>query len=70
MEKWAKGGAIKRLLDRNWVRRVYDPLPNGTERERKAYELTNLGRRALIAEITRLKKLVSVAQTHTAREAS
>jgi DNA-binding PadR family transcriptional regulator len=49
---------------------VDDPLPNGTERERKAYELTELGRRVLNAEIARLEKLVNVAQTQTAEETS
>ena len=28
-------GAIKRLLDRGWIRRANDPLPNSTERKRK-----------------------------------
>ena len=63
-------GAIKRLLNRGWIRRVDDPLPNGTERERKAYDLTELGRSILSAEITRLKELVSVAQIQTAAETS
>lgn len=62
-------GAIKRLLDRGWIRRVDDPLPNGTERERKAYNLTELGRSILNAEFARLKKLVNVAQIQTAEEA-
>jgi len=63
-------GAIKRLLDDGWIRRVDDPLPNGTERERKAYELTELGRRVLSAEIERLHKLVRVAQIQAAEEKS
>jgi DNA-binding PadR family transcriptional regulator len=63
-------GAIKRLLDRGWIRRVDDPLPNGTERERKAYELTDLGSSVLNAELTRLKKLVNVAQRQAVQEAS
>ena len=62
-------GAIKRLLARGWIRRVEDPLPNGTNRERKAYELSNLGRNVLNTELTRLEELVSVAQRHTAQEA-
>ena len=62
-------GAIKRLLNRDWIRRVDDPLPNGTDRERKAYDLTDLGRNVLNAELSRLEKLVSVAQRHTAQEA-
>jgi len=61
-------GAIKRLLDRGWIHRVDDPLPNSTERERKAYVLTEQGWRVLNAEIERLKKLVNVAQVQTAEE--
>jgi DNA-binding PadR family transcriptional regulator len=63
-------GAIKRLLDRDWIKRVTDPIPNSTDRERKAYTLTELGRRVLNAEIQRLQQLVSVAQNQTAEEAS
>lgn len=63
-------GAIKRLLDRGWIRRVDDPLPNSTDRERKSYDLTELGRRVLNAEIARLRKLVSVARNQTAEETS
>jgi DNA-binding PadR family transcriptional regulator len=58
-------GAIKRLLDQGWIRRVDDPLPNTTDRERKSYDLTELGRRMLNAEIERLQRLVKVAQTRT-----
>ena len=61
-------GAIKRLLDRGWIRRVDRPIPNGTDRERKSYDLTELGRRVLNAEIARLQKLVSVARIQTAEE--
>ena len=61
-------GAIKRLLDDGWIRRVDDPLPNSTKRERKAYALTEQGRRAMNAEIERLRKLVIVAQIQTAEE--
>ena len=61
-------GAIKQLLNRDWIRRVHDPLPNGTERERKAYALTELGRWVLNADITRLEKVTLVAQNHTAEE--
>jgi DNA-binding PadR family transcriptional regulator len=63
-------GAIKRLLDRKWIRRVADPVPNSTDRERKAYALTEQGRRALNAEIQRMEKLVSLAQTQTAEGTS
>lgn len=61
-------GAISRLLDRGWIRRVDDPVPNVTDRERKSYALTELGRKVLNAEITRLQKLVSVAEIQTAEE--
>ncbi|MBU2610799.1 MAG: helix-turn-helix transcriptional regulator [Chloroflexi bacterium] len=54
-------GAIQRLLNDGWIRRVEDPLPNSTDRERKAYALTEQGRRLLSAEIERLRKMVSVA---------
>lgn len=63
-------GVIKRLLDRDWIRRVDDPIPNSSNRERKSYDLTELGRRALNTEIARLKNLVNVVQTQTAEETS
>ncbi len=63
-------GAIKRLLDRGWIRRVDDPIPNSTDRERKSYNLTELGRRALNAEIARLQRLVSIVQIQIAEETS
>jgi DNA-binding PadR family transcriptional regulator len=62
-------GATKRLLEDGWIRRVDDPLPNSTQRKRKAYTLTEQGRRVLRAEIERLRRLVNVAQTQTAEEA-
>ena len=59
-------GAIKRLLEQGWIRR----LENGTEvdgaRPRKEYELTDLGRRIFEAEVARLESLVSVARESTA----
>jgi len=63
-------GAIKRLLDRGWIIRVDDPRPNDTRRERKAYALTDQGRRVLNAEVDRLQKLVKVAQIQTVKETS
>jgi len=48
---------------------VDDPIPNGTDRERKSYDLTESGRRALNAEIARLRRLVGVAASQTAEEA-
>ncbi len=61
-------GAIKRLLDDGWIRRVDDPLSDDTKRERKAYALTKRGRRALNAEIERLATLVQIAHIQTAEE--
>ena len=62
-------GAIERLLDQDWIRRVDDPIPNDTNRKRKAYDLTELGRKILNAETARLRKLVSVAVSQTAEDA-
>ena len=55
-------GAIKRLLEHGWIERaeVASGVKNG--RERKAYQLTDLGRRLLKAETARLQSLVAAAQ--------
>ena len=58
-------GALRRLLEQGWIRRVSDPEPNPTDRERKAYALTERGRKVLDAEIERLKSLITTAQQHT-----
>lgn len=63
-------GAIRRLLDQDWIRRVDDSRPDGSSRERKAYALTKFGRRMLRAELERLQKLVAVAEFHTAEGTS
>lgn len=63
-------GGIRRLLDLGWIRRVEDPIPNDTDRERKSYDLTDLGRRVLNAEIARLQKLVAVAEMQAAGQTS
>lgn len=57
-------GALKRLLEHEWIMRVED-RENGTERERKAYTLTNQGQHALKLEIERLRRLVSTARVRT-----
>jgi DNA-binding PadR family transcriptional regulator len=63
-------GALKRLLDQEWIERVDDgSVDNGRAdpgRPRKAYRLTRLGRRNLEAETARLERLVSVARTQRA----
>jgi DNA-binding PadR family transcriptional regulator len=57
-------GALKRLLEQEWIKRVAD-RENSTERERKAYALTNQGRRVLKVETERLQRLVSTARGRT-----
>ena len=63
-------GAIKRLLERGWIRRVNDPIPNGTDRVRKAYVLTELRRRLLNTETERLRNLVNVALIQSVGEST
>lgn len=60
-------GALKRLLELDWIERV-DDTKSKDNRERKAYALTRMGRRVLDAELDRLQGLVAVARTRTARE--
>lgn len=57
-------GALKRLLDQDWILRTGEPGSNGAGRERKAYCLTQLGRRILSAEIERLDSLIAAARLH------
>lgn len=60
-------GALKRLLDDGWIRRMDDEIEaNGPGRPRKVYALTRLGWRVLDAEVERLRDLVAVAQRRTA----
>jgi DNA-binding PadR family transcriptional regulator len=54
-------GALKRLLDQGWVRRVQEPGEKEPERNRKAYALTQAGQRVLKAETERLRRLVAAA---------
>jgi len=54
-------GALKRLLDGGWVRRV-DEGQGGSGRERKSYALTQLGKGTLEAETARMQSLVAAAQ--------
>ena len=55
-------GALKRLLELDWILRVDDPEANGSGRERKLYSLTRLGRRVLEAEVARLDALLDSAR--------
>ena len=58
-------GALRRLLDQAWIKRVNDPEPNQTDRERKAYALTERGRKVLNGEIERLRSLIATAEQRT-----
>ena len=58
-------GAIRRLLEQGWIKRVADPEPNPTNRERKAYTLTDKGRKIVNAEVERLRSLLSTAEQRT-----
>ena len=53
-------GALGRLLDLSWIERVDEEPENG--RTRKAYVLSEQGRRILAAETTRLQSALSAAQ--------
>jgi len=56
-------GAIKRLLQANWICRsasTNQPHPN---RERKAYALTDAGRKILQAEYQRLSNLLQISRS-------
>jgi DNA-binding PadR family transcriptional regulator len=55
-------GALKRLLEQGWIRRVDEPENGASGRERKFYELTRSGQRVLDAEAVRLQRLVSAAR--------
>ena len=55
-------GAIKRLRDQGWIVRSAEESGIEKGRERKAYQLTNQGRRVLIAETARLQSLAALAQ--------
>ena len=55
-------GALRRLLEQGWIKRVADPEPNPTDRERKAYAITERGRKVMGAEVERLKSLLVTAQ--------
>jgi DNA-binding PadR family transcriptional regulator len=59
-------GALKRLLQRGWIRRVDEPESGVGGRERKSYELTRSGERVLGAETGRLQRLVSAVRVRMA----
>ena len=59
-------GAIKRLLEAGWIRRVENGDAEDGARPRKEYELTELGRRIFEAEVTRLESVVAIARESAA----
>jgi len=64
-------GALKRLLEDGWIERAAEaPELDETGRVRKAYTLTERGRRILEGEISRLRRLVQAANQRTIGEQS
>jgi DNA-binding PadR family transcriptional regulator len=53
-------GALARMLDQEWIERIEEE--ENTGRARKAYILSDLGRRILNAETERLRALTAAAQ--------
>jgi DNA-binding PadR family transcriptional regulator len=53
-------GALGRLLDYGWIKRVDEEQTSG--RPRKAYVLSDLGKRIVSAETERLRMLLNAAQ--------
>jgi len=61
--------ALKRLLEDDWIKRSGDdPKPDPSGRPRKTYTLTDLGRKILNAETTRLRSLVTAAKLKSVGE--
>jgi DNA-binding PadR family transcriptional regulator len=58
-------GALERLLDQQWIERIDDPSGQ-SERGRKAYQLTQLGRDVLKAEMTRMEQVLRQARLRMA----
>ena len=52
-------GALGRLLDQKWIEQFEPDEPQETGRPRKDYELTEVGRRILSAEVSRLQGLLA-----------
>ncbi len=59
--------ALRRMLEDGWIERLAEPESPGSEhRERKLYQLTDLGRRILELETERLKALVRLTDLRKA----
>jgi DNA-binding PadR family transcriptional regulator len=56
-------GALRRLLEKEWIERVTEDQDGNIsgERNRKSYALTHIGKQVLEAEVNRLRKLVQLA---------
>ncbi len=56
-------GALKRLLEQEWIERVdgQNEKDDDDGRNRKAYRLTALGRRIFQAEVGRMQQLVTLS---------
>jgi DNA-binding PadR family transcriptional regulator len=63
-------GALRRLLEQGWIKRATDPEPNPTDRERKAYALTDKGRKVVNIEMERLRSLLTTAEQRTSESPS
>lgn len=63
-------GALKRLLEQRWIERRDDDVADESGRPRKAYAITDLGRRILSAELNRLRDLLRVARSRVSAEAA
>jgi DNA-binding PadR family transcriptional regulator len=61
-------GALKRLLEKGWIKRVDQSESDKTSRGRKSYALTNYGHRVLNADFDRLKKIVNTAREFAMEE--
>jgi DNA-binding PadR family transcriptional regulator len=59
-------GAIKRLLEANWIRKVDER--DEPARDRQAYNLTSNGRTILGTEVRRLESLVRLSRARVARK--
>lgn len=52
-------GALGRLLEQAWIQQIEPAAPQETGRPRKDYSLTDVGRRILSAEVSRLQGLLA-----------
>lgn len=55
-------GAIKRMLEQGWIERIEEDGGKENGRNRKSYQLSDIGRRILEAERERLGALMAAAQ--------